>query len=809
MSGGHHYGDVVTFQCSSGFVPVGSSERTCQADQTWSGTDFSCHRPCQREYILFEAEGTCLKFADDRETYQGSRDSCREYGNGGKLVVIKTPAMDEFIETNLRNMGRNDSDGETWIGLDNLTDQGNFVWSDGSVLSTQDYQNWGIGQPDIDAERCVEIWPQSGYKWNNIPCHDSNYYICQKAVKCARPTAPENGAMTPSGSQQDPVKFFYQDTAEFSCNAGYGLTGQTSISCREDGSWSSGVPTCTAVPCPQPTVPVNGEMTSGSDPDHDMVNFTFQDTVSFTCDLGYDLVGAESVTCQADSTWSDSFPTCTPVQCPMPETPANGAMTGLNFYQDVLEFTCESGYDLIGEAWATCHADRTWSARAPTCTDINECVVSPWICGRNSACVNLDGSFDCKCLAGYEMGPGGCQDIDECSSKVTCSEDTFCVNDPGTYHCVCREGFTGDGVTCTEIVTTSTPASLTTVQSTTMTAVTPTTGKYTSPPTPTPTTTTTTDSIQRSTSPNTPFKTTTATTQPGDAMEPDGKTTEPFPTSTVTLISHEPPKSSSLPVSEATTADLQLDDPGKLLEQLFPSGDSPSDDGKVDSTTCTEAMKTLAKLSRTPSAKDSTDKMVTIFNTVVTMCGTLPLDAQAEGGYVVGAMTDSIMQSVLEGASMKELAPKASAVVDTVASLMESGGSETVVDDEDDVIALSRLPPRKRDEFQKQMEKKRQQKQKQQWALQREVTQRLQKDLDNMADALLGSVDSGERVELGSKAVQMVLDKSSGGRLGGAAVAAHAGRVTFPHAHALYNGGIIGDVEMKVENAVTWCGVST
>ncbi|XP_078674372.1 sperm receptor for egg jelly-like [Branchiostoma floridae x Branchiostoma belcheri] len=67
-----------------------------------------------------------------------------------------------------------------------------------------------------------------------------------------------------------------------------------------------------------------------------------------------------------------------------------------------------------------------------------------------------------------------------------------------------------------------------------------------------------------------------------------------------------------------------------------------------------------------------------------------------------------------------------------------------------------------------------------------------------MAGALLGSVDSGERVELGSKAVQMVLDKSPGGQLGGAAVAAHAGRVTFPHAHALYSGGITADVEMKV-----------
>ncbi|XP_019618819.1 PREDICTED: alpha-N-acetylgalactosamine-specific lectin-like [Branchiostoma belcheri] len=177
MSGGHHYGDVVTFQCSSGFVPVGSSERTCQADQTWSGTDFSCHGPCPGEYIRFK--GTCLKFSDDKQTYQGANDSCWERGDGGKLVVIKTQEMNDFIETNLRNMGRNDSDGKTWIGLDNLTDHENFVWSDGSAL---DYQNWAPDQPSIGTEQCVEILPQEHYKWNNIPCNDSNYYICQKGT---------------------------------------------------------------------------------------------------------------------------------------------------------------------------------------------------------------------------------------------------------------------------------------------------------------------------------------------------------------------------------------------------------------------------------------------------------------------------------------------------------------------------------------------------------------------------------------------------------------------------------------------------
>ncbi|XP_066299999.1 polycystin-1-like protein 2 [Branchiostoma lanceolatum] len=400
-------------------------------------------------------------------------------------------------------------------------------------------------------------------------------------------------------------------------------------------------------------------------------------------------------------------------------------------------------------------------------------------------------------------------DVDECSSKLACSENAYCVNEPGTYHCVCLEGFTGNGVTCTEVIATTTPASITTAEST----VAPTTEKYT-----TPTATTSTDSIEQATSsaasPTTPFKASTASTPPGDAMGQADETTGPFPTSTVTLVSHETTKNSPLPTIKTIT-DLQFDkdDPGKILDQLIPpkeqgKGDSSSDDRQVDSTTCTQAMKILAGMSRTSSAKESTDAMVMIFNTVVSKCGTLSLDAQAEGGYVVGAMTDSIKQSVLEGASMEELAPKASAVVDTVASLMDSGESVTVTEDEEDVLALNRLPPRKRETFRKEMEKKRQQKQEQQWAYQREVTQRLKKDLDNIADALLDSKDSGERVQLGSKAVQMVLEKSSGERLGGEAVTAHAGSVTFPRAHALNDGGVAGDVDMKVvgfeQNPYVW-----
>ncbi|XP_019624462.1 PREDICTED: cell wall protein DAN4-like [Branchiostoma belcheri] len=244
------------------------------------------------------------------------------------------------------------------------------------------------------------------------------------------------------------------------------------------------------------------------------------------------------------------------------------------------------------------------------------------------------------------MRSGGCIDDDECSNKDTCSENAYCVNLPGTYQCVCLEGFTGNGTTCTEIVTTTTPASLSTVETTTTT-----TEMNTTPVPPTPSTSSMESSTSAAADSTTSVKTTTRTTEKGDDMG-----TEPLSESST-------PAESTI----STLADLQYDrdNPASVLDLLLPhserTDDGSSKDGTVESTTCTDAMTALARLSRTSGVKDSTDTMANLLDTVITLCGTLPLDAQAEGGNVVGAMTDSIKQSVLRGASMEELTPTASA----------------------------------------------------------------------------------------------------------------------------------------------------
>nr|XP_042700548.1 adhesion G protein-coupled receptor E5-like [Chrysemys picta bellii] len=87
------------------------------------------------------------------------------------------------------------------------------------------------------------------------------------------------------------------------------------------------------------------------------------------------------------------------------------------------------------------------------CDDINECLgPSPPDCGRNTHCANVAGSYSCTCIDGYEPSSGKanftnasentCQDIDECQRNTTiCEPHGTCINMPGSYMCKCSERF--------------------------------------------------------------------------------------------------------------------------------------------------------------------------------------------------------------------------------------------------------------------------------------------------------------------------------------------------------------------------------
>ncbi|XP_038078003.1 uncharacterized protein LOC119745597 isoform X2 [Patiria miniata] len=164
-------------------------------------------------------------------------------------------------------------------------------------------------------------------------------------ANCIDPGTPDNGMQ--SGSYGN------GGILTFTCNGGYSLLGASAISCS-DGSWSNDVPTCEA-DCADPGTPVNGKQTG---------TFSNGDTLSFECNAGYTLVGARNATCRS-GTYDELVPSCF-ANCVDPGTPTLGSQSGTYDHADVVTYSCAVGFELVGAEQITCE-DGAWSNSVPSC----------------------------------------------------------------------------------------------------------------------------------------------------------------------------------------------------------------------------------------------------------------------------------------------------------------------------------------------------------------------------------------------------------------------------------------------------------
>ncbi|XP_077190956.1 complement receptor type 2 isoform X2 [Paroedura picta] len=144
--------------------------------------------------------------------------------------------------------------------------------------------------------------------------------------------------------------FLSQRSVTYFCDSGYSLIGKASISCTSSGDWSLPQPHCEVLQCKPPPSISNG--------DHDgygLANFPIGVYINYTCNPGYLLIGDASRHCTTSGTWSQPIPQCDVMTCPLPPEIAHGSYFGTNFsYQMSVIYVCDAGYSLVGDPMVTC-----------------------------------------------------------------------------------------------------------------------------------------------------------------------------------------------------------------------------------------------------------------------------------------------------------------------------------------------------------------------------------------------------------------------------------------------------------------------
>ncbi|KAJ8250433.1 hypothetical protein COCON_G00223550 [Conger conger] len=178
-----------------------------------------------------------------------------------------------------------------------------------------------------------------------------------KIISCGDLPSPPNGNKIGTLST-------FGATAIFTCNTGYTLSGSHVRECGANGLWNGVETKCLAGHCGSPDPITNGHISGDG--------FSYRDTVVYQCNLGFRLIGTSVRICQQDHKWSGHAPVCVPITCGHPGNPAQGRTNGSEFnLNDIVNFTCYTGYLLHGAARAQCRANGQWSNSLPVCRVVN------------------------------------------------------------------------------------------------------------------------------------------------------------------------------------------------------------------------------------------------------------------------------------------------------------------------------------------------------------------------------------------------------------------------------------------------------
>jgi hypothetical protein len=134
--------------------------------------DAAAQLPCVEGDINAEDPGTgrCYMVFTTARTWANAAADCESLDGDAHLATILDAGESAFVTNLLID--------RSWIGLNDIDQEGTFVWVTGDPL---DFELWVPGEPNNSGnEDCAEIRFDNG-EWNDEGCGDSRHYVCERS----------------------------------------------------------------------------------------------------------------------------------------------------------------------------------------------------------------------------------------------------------------------------------------------------------------------------------------------------------------------------------------------------------------------------------------------------------------------------------------------------------------------------------------------------------------------------------------------------------------------------------------------------
>ncbi|XP_070602812.1 P-selectin isoform X2 [Erythrolamprus reginae] len=352
IHGEFHYQSSCNFKCKEGFLLKGAETTRCEASGTWNASEPSCQvKECQPIQPPARGMMDCVNPISNCSYNSSCSFACEvgfELSNSQPLICSASGQWSSPVPTcqaiQCQSLEAPAHGNTTCVHL-----HGEFQYqSSCTFLCSRGFRLLGKEVTECTA---------SG-KWT-APAP-----VCQ-AVRCQPLNIPVNGNFSCIHIHGE---FHYQSSCNFKCEEGFLLNGGETAMCEASGAWSASEPSCQAMQCHHLQNPKNGEMACS----HPFAGFAYQSTCQFACEPGFLLTGTNTTFCLATRNWSSPLPICHAAKCPFLHRPENGHLKCLHpnshfAYGSSCNFSCDAGFQLVGQARLDCTALGNWTQEMPSC----------------------------------------------------------------------------------------------------------------------------------------------------------------------------------------------------------------------------------------------------------------------------------------------------------------------------------------------------------------------------------------------------------------------------------------------------------